>query len=105
MEETKECSRCGREMPLSSYKKIGKRGGGYTFATICGDCLKEAQKKGRENKKKEKEKEIADKESEIKKLRLKDFTPRELLEELKYRGYKWERMFVVIEQEIDYNKI
>lgn len=42
---------------------------------------------------------------EARSLRLKDFTPRELLSELKERGYKWERMTIVIEKEVDWNKI
>ena len=36
---------------------------------------------------------------------LSDYTPRELLEELKRRGYVWDKMWVVTKQYVEFNKI
>lgn len=70
--ETKICKKCGRELPIEKFKKT--RWGSY--ASTCNDCVKSAvQKTKRENT------------DNAKSLRLQDFTSRELMLELKRRGY------------------
>lgn len=70
--ETKVCKVCGQELPLSEFKKS-------PFATngiaTCKKCVSEKIKKTKLFKKTTN--------SELAK-----FTPRELIEELKSRGYK-----------------
>lgn len=58
----KKCSYCGKELPLTHFSK---RGTGYR--NICNDCLK--RESGATDK-------------------FKDFTSRELIDELKARGYE-----------------
>lgn len=60
--ETKKCNSCGQELPLSHFQKCGK---GYR--NICTDCLK--REAGATDK-------------------FKDFTSKELIDELKHRGYE-----------------
>jgi len=80
MEETKKCKCCGRELPLSEFHKTG-----FGLTSICKTCVVKKQQEGRKARKQERnyEQEIAD----ARKMRLKDFTGRDLLEELKRRGY------------------
>ena len=79
MEETKKCKCCGRELPLSEFN----RSGGGVLNT-CKECVAIKKKEGREKKRQERdfEQEIAN----AKKMRLSDFTPRDLMEELANRG-------------------
>lgn len=60
--KTKKCGCCGKDLPLSCFSK---KGTGYR--SICKDC--EKREVGATD-------------------RFKDFTSRELIEELKARGYK-----------------
>lgn len=60
--EKKKCVVCGKELPLTHFQK---RGTGYR--NICNDCLK--RESGATDK-------------------FKDFTSRELIDELKARGYE-----------------
>lgn len=77
--ETKICKKCGRELPVEKFKKT--RWGGY--ASTCNDCVKSAvQKTKRKNT------------DNAKSLRLQDFTPRELMLELKRRGYEGNLKYV-----------
>lgn len=71
--ETMICKECGRTLPETAFKTT--RWG--TKAGICTEC---ANTKRKANVKKE----ITD----ARMLRLRDFTPRELMEELAARGYK-----------------
>lgn len=81
--ETKVYERCGREFPIENFK-VTRWG---THSKICNDCV---QAKCRETKEKSVSGDVARLEEELKKarqLRIHEFTPRELIEELKRRGY------------------
>ena len=84
--ETKKCKCCGRELPLSEFHKTG-----FGVTNTCKECVVKKQKEGRAAKKKERdfEQEIAN----AKKMRLADFTPRDLMEELARRGIEG-KMFI-----------
>ena len=79
MEEVKKCKCCGRELPLSEFHKTG-----FGVTNTCKECVVKKQKEGKAAKKKERdfEQEIAN----AKKMRLADFSPRDLMEELASRG-------------------
>ena len=78
--ETKVCKVCGRELPLSDFQKRYLSVDGY--ANTCKGCVGRNISEGRKNKfsslsrKKGGNPDLA------------GFTPRELIEELKARGYK-----------------
>lgn len=69
--ETKKCKSCGKNLPLTHFCK---RGIGYR--NICNDCLK--RESGATDK-------------------FKDFTSRELIDELKARGYEGQLIKKVVE--------
>ena len=76
--ETKICAHCGNELPLSDFRKT-KWGG---FTSTCNKCMTE-KRVARMSDNKEKEK------ADARNLRIQDFTPRELMVELKRRGYEF----------------
>lgn len=77
-ENTKVCNKCGRQLPLSNFHKQSKSKDGYTYA--CKECVAEYIKK--HNKEKlEKIKQTTREEL------LQQLTPRDLILELKKRGY------------------
>lgn len=69
--ETKKCKYCGKELPLSHFSK---RGTGYR--NICMEC--EKRETGSTD-------------------RFKDFTSKELIEELKARGYEGQLTKKIVE--------
>ena len=75
----KVCSRCGSELPLSEFPKSPQCRGGHSG--VCKKCKREQQTDYRRN--------LAEK-ARLYDERggLKDYTPRELMEELARRGYK-----------------
>ena len=83
-QETKVCKCCGRELPISNFKTT--RWG--SKVSVCTEC---STNKLRENKKKrldEQKQKVEDVRAENRKLCLSDFSPRELMTELKRRGYE-----------------
>lgn len=78
---TKKCNRCGRELPIESFHKLAKSPDGHQ--PYCKDCRSEMASE------------------RTKKIRLSKvysnpelakFTPRQLMEELKSRGFRWDYM-------------
>lgn len=121
--KTKICSKCGREFPLEMFgPRKGAKDGRHS---TCKVCVNEYEREYHARKKAEKAKLLADAQKaadanpKADTLRLeggrvlrrveKDCKPlceydaRELLEELKGRGYVWSDMYV--KMRIDYNKI
>lgn len=72
IEEKRKCKCCGRELPITMFEKkgTGRR-------KVCMECSR-------------KESGVSDK--------FKDFTSRELIEELKSRGYKGQLKLIRIEE-------
>ena len=91
--ETKVCRKCGRELPIDSFYPNKSLKGGYDNS--CKECkneyVKEWHKKNKEKKKAQKiENERIEFEKKYKiytNKELAKFTPRELILELKARGY------------------
>jgi hypothetical protein len=88
--ETKICKKCGRELPLASFAKhhISKDG----LMAYCNSCREESRKQSPLGGGK-----IVVKPFNGGNPDLAPFTPRELIEELKARGYKGK---LTIEREI-----
>lgn len=112
--ETKVCSKCGRELPIESFGKNHTCKDGR--CGTCKDCkaayAKEWQKKNRERKKAKKiEEERIAFESKYKIYTCKElapFTPRELMLELKARGYTGDLLYQevkVTEHRINLSKL
>ena len=79
--ETKVCKCCGKELPIAEFAVRGIKGmkGERKVTNLCKSCMAEKVANGRN-------KAI----NNAKVMRLRDFTPRELMEELKRRGYEFE---------------
>lgn len=77
--ETKVCAKCGKELPVELFNKSNKTEDGYSQK--CKDC------DNRTNGTKRVKYPDGN-------LLLKDFTPRELIAELRVRGYHGELTFI-----------
>jgi len=77
---TKVCKICGRELPEDEFVKNA-----WGVTSVCKECHSQKIKEGVENRKKLKQQAVDA--VNARSLRLQDFTPRELMEELKRRGY------------------
>lgn len=77
---TKVCSQCGRELPIEDFYEHKNAKDGYS--TMCKKCHKERAKAQNEERKRLLE--IARSGGK----QLKDYSPRELMQELYRRGYK-----------------
>lgn len=80
--QTQKCKVCGRELPLSDFgsSTIGR------FHT-CKECVRERKSAG--HKKRKAEQELAEQVERTRQMRISEFTPRELMSELKRRGYEF----------------
>ena len=80
--QTQVCKCCGRELPISDFRvsRLGR-------LQTCKECVRRNQVAGHMNKKMavKKSNEI----EEARTARLQDFKPRELMAELKRRGYEF----------------
>lgn len=97
--ETKICKRCGRELPITEYS-TGKAHGTPFVRSVCKSCMKEKQRKGHAARKAKKEITHAEELEQARRMRIKDFTPRELMEELARRGYTGKLQYTEV-HEID----
>jgi len=86
----KTCKCCGRELPIEQFSMRG-----LGRDTICKDCVSSRRKD--RNKKLKLIDELQQQVEESKKRRLSEFTPRELIEELKRRGYEGKLTYTRIE--------
>lgn len=85
MNELKKCTKCGRELPSTMFNK--KKSGKDGLQEHCKDCHKDYYLKSREKKN------MAEKNTLHKVYahpELSKYTPRQLMEELKARGFRWE---------------
>ena len=108
--ETKICSKCGRELSIEHYNKNSKTKDG--LQRHCKDCAREYARVSYENKKAKKvENERIEFEKKYKIYTNKDlakFNPRELILELKARGYEGELLYKeikVTEHRINLSKL
>ena len=97
MEETRICKVCGRELSINEFAKNGM---GITH--VCKECVANRKRSKREETKQLKQ-QVQDA-ANARSLRLKDFTPRELMQELKERGYDGKLKYVKVE-EVDLSKM
>ena len=103
MEEikTKKCTKCGRELPLDNFSHCSRNNDGLQYC--CKDCQRESVRKSY-YKRKEKAFGITPLGKVYTNVELAKFHPRELLAELKVRGYEWEKMYAP-RQEVLYSKV
>lgn len=97
MEETRICKVCGRELSINEFAKNGM---GITH--VCKECVANRKRSKREETKQLKQ-QVQDA-ANARSLRLKDFTPRELMQELKERGYDGKLKYVKVE-EVDLSRL
>lgn len=111
--ETKVCKKCGKELPTTEfYPSKAEKDGLQVYCKDCGRDYQRARKAKlkanafsfREAEKPKPETINIDGRTLIKvRTSLSDYTPRELLEELKRRGYVWDKMY--IKQFVSYDNI
>ena len=87
--ETKVCKCCGRELPINSFKK-----GRWGIVSVCLECDNKHRKENRQARIDEQKKKVEDVRAENRRLCLADFSPRELMAELKRRGYEGKLTYV-----------
>jgi hypothetical protein len=94
--ETKICKKCGRELPLENFSKNAKTKDG--LQNHCRACASEYSRniwKRKKAQKKESERIEFEKKYKVYTNRdLAKFTPRELMLELKARGYEGELLYI-----------
>lgn len=95
--ETMVCKDCGRELPISKFN-VGRWG----RLAVCKECCAKRRKEKKEKRAKDIEDEAIMEREKLRTLRLGDFTPRELMQELARRGYKGKLQFTRV-VEIDIN--
>ena len=88
-QETKVCKCCGRELPISNFKK-----GRWGYVSVCNECDKQHRAENRQARIDKAKQKVEDVRAENRQLCLADFTPRELMAELKRRGFEGKITYV-----------
>lgn len=94
--ETKVCKECEKEQPIGLFKRT--RWG--TLVNVCNECSTRKLRKTKEEKQDVVSVRLNENILRAKKMRLSEFTPRELMEELVRRGYKGKLSYTEV-HEID----
>lgn len=81
--ETKICRCCNRQLSMEHFKR-----GRYGYVSVCLDCDKKHRAEKRQQRIDEQKQKVEDVRAENRQLCLADFSPRELMAELKRRGYE-----------------
>lgn len=84
VELKKTCSKCGKELPISQFARNAKSADGHLG--ICKDCHAETIRQGHANKKEQLSLPIKGVEGGNPELA--KFTPRQLMDELRSRGFE-----------------
>ena len=81
--ETKICKECGRELPIENFNlsRWGHR------VDVCTECSIQKRRKNKQKQVFDRQQAMLQAVDQAKRMRLEDFTPRELCEELKRRGF------------------
>ena len=82
--ETKICKDCGHELPIEEFRMTCHN----TRCSVCNTCSEAKRMETRRKNRLERENRETEMQQDARKLRLHDFTPRELMAELKDRGYR-----------------
>lgn len=102
----KKCSRCGRELSEDQFNKCSSTSDGLQHR--CKDCSRQANRESYLKKKGLFSFDHVDKVQHLTKVyskpELSKFSPRELMAELKARGFRWEYMLEP-QKKIMFNKI
>lgn len=85
--ETQVCKCCGRELPVEEFRFIGT-GEHRNRLRTCNACCGKKSSATRKGKKVNELDDLRRQLQEARTLRLRDFQPRELMIELKHRGYE-----------------
>lgn len=88
-ETTKKCSCCGNELPVSEFQ-TDRQGNPIS---VCKSCMSKKRVEGHERRKAERKNEAEAQIQALKTARLSQFTPRELMTELKRRGFEFQMKF------------
>ena len=97
----KKCKKCGRELPLEAFGNLSTSPDGKYDR--CKECVNQQQKINRDQRKAKEQGISTENTNGEGNEALKGFTPRELLKELKSRGYIWENMY--IKKKVPYESI
>ena len=83
--EMKKCSCCGQELPVSEFQ-TDRQGNPIS---VCKTCMTKKRVEGHERRKAERQRKEEERIVILKNARLSQFQPRELMAELKRRGYEF----------------
>lgn len=97
--QTKQCHRCGETKDITQFRRMH-----YGYMSVCKECVAKSQSKTWAKKAEEKKSNEQNALKQQRELRLQDFTPRELMEELYRRGYEGELIYTEIHK-IDISKL